>query len=70
MSTSPARSMRNKVDMVRIADTQNEIIKMQSDIIDNLYQQLCQLLPTKALDTLPLYSMQRAADLRKEVEDT
>ena len=55
---------------MRIADTQNEIIKMQSDIIDNIYQQLCQLLPTKALDTLPLYSMQRAADLRKEVEDT
>ena len=59
---------REYIDLVQVADLQNEIIKMQSDVIDKLYKQLCQILPTSALDVLPLYTMRTAADERKKLE--
>lgn len=61
--------MRHNVDLVQIVATQNEIIKEQSDVIDTLFQQLCQLLPTEELEALPLYAIKHAANLKKEVED-
>lgn len=56
------------IDLIQVADLQNDIIKMQSDVIDKLYRQLCQILPASALDVLPLYTMQTAADERKKLE--
>lgn len=60
--------MHGRVDLVEVVDTQNEIIKIQSDTIDVLYQQLCQLLPPDELVALPLYAMREAAELRKTIE--
>lgn len=59
---------REHIDLVQVVDLQNDIIKMQSNVIDQLYKQLCQILPASALDVLPLYTMQTAADERKKLE--
>lgn len=56
------------IDLVQVVDLQNDIIKMQSNVIDQLYKQLCQLLPTNTLDTLPLYTMQKVTNERKKLE--
>lgn len=61
--------MQHNVDLVQIVATQNKIIKEQSDVIDTLFQQLCQLLPAEELEALPLYAIKHAANLKKEVED-
>lgn len=31
---------REHIDLIQVADLQNDIIKMQSDVIDKLYRQL------------------------------
>lgn len=52
-----------------IVNLQCEIIKTQSQIIDELYAQLSMQIAPDELKELPLAEMKRAADLRKHIEE-
>ncbi len=57
-------------DLVEIVETQNEIIRIQSDIIDELFALLSQHLSTNEIGMLPaLGKAERAVKLRKEIKE-
>ena len=52
-----------------IIDLQCEIIKTQSQIIDELYAQLSMQLAPEDLGALPLDAMQKAADMNTKITE-
>lgn len=52
-----------------IIDLQCEIIKTQSQIIDELYAQLSMQLAPKDLGALPLDAMQKVADMNTKITE-
>ena len=53
----------------KIIDLQCEIIKTQSQIIDELYAQLSMQLAPKDLGALPLDAMQKAANMTTKITE-
>lgn len=52
-----------------LIDAQCEIIKIQTDIIDELVEQLAMQLASDELEQLPLDKMKRAADMNKRITE-
>lgn len=56
---------------VEIIEKQNEIIRTQSEAIDDLFRMLIQHITVEEADTLPaLEKMNHAAKLRKELRES
>lgn len=53
----------------KIIDFQCEIIKTQSQIIDELYAQLSMQLAPEDLGALPLHTMQKVADMNTKITE-
>ena len=54
---------------LEIIDTQNEIIRLQSEVISELFRQVSNYVALEEIDSLPVVQkINRAADLRKEIE--
>lgn len=55
-------------DLVEIVDLQNEIIQIQSGVIDELFRLLSQHISAAELDTLPVIAeINHAAQIRAEI---
>lgn len=58
-----------RADMVEIVDRQNEIIQIQSGVIDELFRLLSQHISAAELDALPVIAqINHAAQIRAEIE--
>lgn len=58
-----------KDDLVGIVDLQNEIIRIQSNVIDELFRLLSQYVTSEELDSLPVIAeINLAAQIRAEIE--
>lgn len=58
-----------KDDLVGIVDLQNEIIRIQSNVIDELFRLLSQHVTLEELDSLPVIAeINLAAQIRAEIE--
>lgn len=55
--------------MGKLIDLQCEIIKTQSQIIDELYAQLSMQLAPEGLGALPLDAMQKVADMNTKITE-
>ena len=56
-------------DLVGIVDLQNEIIRIQSNVIDELFRLLSQHVTSEELDSLPVIAeINLAAQIRAEIE--
>lgn len=56
-------------DLVEVVDLQNEIIQIQSGVIDELFRLLSQHISAAELDTLPVIAeINHAAQIRAEIE--
>ena len=55
--------------MMELVDNLCEIIKTQSDIIDELYAKLSMHLAPEDLGALPLDDMKRVADMSKKITE-
>lgn len=56
-------------DLVEVVDRQNEIIQIQSGVIDELFRLLSQHLTAEELDALPVIAeINHAAKIRAEIE--
>lgn len=55
--------------MMELVDNLCEIIKTQSDIIDELYAQLSMQLAPEDLGTLPLDAMQKVANMTTKITE-
>lgn len=55
-------------DLVEVVDLQNEIIQIQSGVIDELFRLLSQHISAAELDTLPVIAeINHAAQIRAEI---
>lgn len=60
--------MINIMDTLKIIDTQNTIIKIQSDVINELFLLLMNHIEIKEIDNLPVINkINLAAELRREI---
>ena len=58
-----------KDNLVGIVDLQNEIIRIQSNVIDELFRLLSQHVTSEELDSLPVIAeINLAAQIRAEIE--
>ena len=56
-------------DLVEVVDRQNEIIQIQSGVIDELFRLLSQHISAAELDRLPVIAeINHAAQIRAEIE--
>lgn len=60
--------MINIMDTLKIIDTQNTIIKIQSDVINELFLLLMNHIEIKEIDNLPVINkINLAAELRRKI---
>lgn len=58
-----------RTDLVEIVDRQNDIIQIQSGVIDELFRLLSQHISAAELDALPVIAqINHAAQIRAEIE--
>ena len=58
-----------RTDLVEIVDRQNDIIRIQSGVIDELFRLLSQHISAAELDALPVIAqINHAAQIRAEIE--
>ena len=57
-----------RIDILKTVETQNSIIRIQSDVIDELFRLLLQHISAEEADSLPvLQKINTAASLRQDI---